>query len=892
MKKLFSIIISAALTATTLLSGMSISAFAAGVIKIACVGDSITAGSSEYNYPMYLQRILGDGYEVKNFGKGGASVHHVEEEVGDVNWGWGSVNDADGDGKAYFYYDDVAYTSSLNYDADYVFVMMGTNDVGSSDYSYYKTDYYDYLIKPYLDNGAQVIVMTSPTAYFYLMQDHNKINTTIRQMQIEIADEHNLTLIDMNTATANRRESFPDGLHGNSSGYMIIAQTVYKEFFGGAVYTLTANAGENATITVENPNPLYGDYVFKADNTGAGTIPILPGTYSATSQYSVYDSSINDISVAGDTTITFTYSGGSENYARNATVYVDSQNTYVKENANDGDDTTRWQSAAEGTEANPAWLYLDFGQITVFDSVEILWETARPSAEGFVLQTSNDAENWTNIAETQRIRNNDTIDTMRFDAVAARYLRVYCTALENSKTTGPSIFEIEVYNIRNYSELDNAKLALNNALDYAATLTQNVYTEASWSVLTSAVTAGEAVKNSGSETASDYTDAALAITSAVDGLQSNADGILNAAINRANAVIRYRYSPDSLAVLDGFLAEAATYKSQLIDDTVAQKMITCANNINSAIGALQINNLAVGKDVIIPSSNQSIGEKGTDESLNDGDFTTRWASGGNSSTVPEHVTVDFGSQTTVDVLEIYWETARANPDMITVQYSNDNVVWNDVNNTVFSGDIDNAVKIEGNDCFYQKITFDAVKSRYIRLYIVGTASFNDKNYTQMSIWELEAYNSVEAQLPEASVVTPDFTVLGAQVRNGSNGSKDLRFVISVSQNLISDENTLDASFSDFGVIMARHDELSAQNLTAEDLQLNTSISNVTVKTISANYMCNVNIDKYGYYTYTVTILGIDDLSRFYACRAYYKTTNGDIIYSSACATRNANGQKI
>lgn len=888
MKRIISLMVSISLTVTALLSVMSLNVSAAETIKIACVGDSITAGSNDYNYPMYLQRMLGDGYEIKNFGKGGASVRHAEEAVGDPNWGWGSVNDADGDGMAYFYYDDVAYTSSLEYDADYVFVMMGTNDVGSEDYSYYKPDYYNYLIKPYLDKGAEVIVMTSPTAYSYLMNDHEKINTTIRQMQIEIAEEYNLTLIDMNTATAGRRESFPDGLHGNSSGYMIIAQTIYKEFFGGEVYTVTANTGDAATITLENPNPLFGDYVFTSDSTGVGTVPVLPGTYDAKAKCGVFTGRVDDVSVTGDTTITFTYEAGSENYARSATVYVDSQNDHVKENAIDGDDTTRWQSASEGTAEAPAWLYLDFGATTVFDSVEIFWETARPSETGYVLQISDDAVSWTDITETERTRN-EGADAIIFNSTAARYLRVYCTALENEKTTGPSIFEIEVYNVRNFSQLDNAKFVLDIALNQAAALNQNIYTSESWAILASAVNAGQSVKNSNSENADDYTNAATAITNAINGLESTSDGVLAAAVARANAVVRYRYSPESLLVLDGYLAEADTYKDATLEESVIQNMLTCADNIDLAIASLEINNLAAGKNVIIPTDNQT---DHPDDYINDGSFTTRWASGGDCSTAPEHVTVDFGTATTVNVLEVYWEAARANEDMVTVQYSQDNVVWNDVTNAVFGGDINNSIKIGESECYYQSITFDAVKARYIRLYVAGHAVFGEKDYVQMSIWELEAYNGVESELSQNSAVTPDFSIIGAQVRDGANGTKDLRFMVGVSANLISNVNSIDDNFTDFGVVMARYDQLTANGLTADDLEVGASFDGVTIKTVPINYMCTVRLDKYGHYYYTVTILGIDDLTRFYSCRAYYKTTNGDIIYSSATATRNASEQKI
>ena len=46
-------------------------------IPVACVGDSITAGylsTGGLNYPNQLQKILGSGYKVMNFGEGGRTM--------------------------------------------------------------------------------------------------------------------------------------------------------------------------------------------------------------------------------------------------------------------------------------------------------------------------------------------------------------------------------------------------------------------------------------------------------------------------------------------------------------------------------------------------------------------------------------------------------------------------------------------------------------------------------------------------------------------------------------------------------------------------------------------------------------------------------------------------
>src|ERR687894_708126 len=58
---------------------MAISAQAAEKVRVACVGDSITYGAGvedrEKNcYPAVLQSLLGDRYEVRNFGVSGATL--------------------------------------------------------------------------------------------------------------------------------------------------------------------------------------------------------------------------------------------------------------------------------------------------------------------------------------------------------------------------------------------------------------------------------------------------------------------------------------------------------------------------------------------------------------------------------------------------------------------------------------------------------------------------------------------------------------------------------------------------------------------------------------------------------------------------------------------------
>ncbi len=84
----------------------------AEVVKVACVGDSITFGArvegrAKNNYPAQLQCILGSGYRVENFGVSGRTML----SKGNLPW----INHP--------YYRQVA-----DYDPDIVVIKLGTND--------------------------------------------------------------------------------------------------------------------------------------------------------------------------------------------------------------------------------------------------------------------------------------------------------------------------------------------------------------------------------------------------------------------------------------------------------------------------------------------------------------------------------------------------------------------------------------------------------------------------------------------------------------------------------------------------------------------------------------------------------------------------------------------
>ena len=89
-------------------------AHAAAPIKVACVGDSLTDGSKSSGgkkgdtaYPAWLGRILGSGYDVRNFGAAGDTLLR---------------------GTGWSYWDSAEFRQSKEFAPDIVIIMLGTND--------------------------------------------------------------------------------------------------------------------------------------------------------------------------------------------------------------------------------------------------------------------------------------------------------------------------------------------------------------------------------------------------------------------------------------------------------------------------------------------------------------------------------------------------------------------------------------------------------------------------------------------------------------------------------------------------------------------------------------------------------------------------------------------
>lgn len=181
-------------------------------IRISCIGDSITYGQyctdnnqETQSYPAQLQQLLGDGYQVSNFGVNGSTMLKNGSKP---------------------YVNQQSYQDSLVSEPDIVIIMLGTNDANGSNPPLlvnFEEDAME-LIETYRDlpTHPEVFIATSATCYVNSIQP-GIIRDQVVPMQKEIAEKAGCVLIDIHTATAGIGNLFPDNVHPNRQGYCLMA---------------------------------------------------------------------------------------------------------------------------------------------------------------------------------------------------------------------------------------------------------------------------------------------------------------------------------------------------------------------------------------------------------------------------------------------------------------------------------------------------------------------------------------------------------------------------------------------------------------------------------------------------------------------------------------------
>lgn len=193
---------------------------------LACVGDSNT----EREYPHFLQEELGNAYQVKNFGKGAATII---------------------DGSYFPYKKTPQYKKALNFSPDIVLIMFGTNDANpkwckdknrETDFKgtpqeEFKNGYIQ-LINDFKNKNPQVEIYVITPLPVWAKKNPEDENIQGRKEQLnewviptikEIAKKQDFNLIDIHNRMKNKYQYTIDGVHINSEGYKILAQTISKK---------------------------------------------------------------------------------------------------------------------------------------------------------------------------------------------------------------------------------------------------------------------------------------------------------------------------------------------------------------------------------------------------------------------------------------------------------------------------------------------------------------------------------------------------------------------------------------------------------------------------------------------------------------------------------------
>ena len=188
--------------------------------KVACVGDSITWGftivnRSKYSYPAVLQQLLGEGFEVRNFGHNDAAARFDAETP---------------------YVRKRVYRESLEWEPDIVILMLGTNDTKPWNWNpeVFRRDYAR-IVDSYLALPSHPkVVLVAPIRIFrvinmpILVLNPDVLEEGVRPAIRETGEEKGLPVVDLYSLFDSARYC-RDGIHPQRHGARMLAETLFRE---------------------------------------------------------------------------------------------------------------------------------------------------------------------------------------------------------------------------------------------------------------------------------------------------------------------------------------------------------------------------------------------------------------------------------------------------------------------------------------------------------------------------------------------------------------------------------------------------------------------------------------------------------------------------------------
>ena len=191
------------------------------VIRVACVGNSITFGAGIANrdrdsYPSVLGQMLGRGYEVRNFGFSARTMLMKGDNP---------------------YMKEERYRQALDYNPDIVTIKLGTNDTKPQNWRY-KSDFkkdMETMIRTLraLPSKPEIYLCYPIPAYAVQWGINDSIIVHgVMPVINRLAAKYGLKVIDLHTPLTGMKECFADNVHPNEKAAVRIAQAIYRQLTG------------------------------------------------------------------------------------------------------------------------------------------------------------------------------------------------------------------------------------------------------------------------------------------------------------------------------------------------------------------------------------------------------------------------------------------------------------------------------------------------------------------------------------------------------------------------------------------------------------------------------------------------------------------------------------
>ena len=237
--------------ALTIVCATAFATYGKDTVKVACIGNSITYGTlvedrETMSYPAQLGRMLGDGYEIGNFGRPGATLLKKGHNP---------------------YMKSPEWRDALAFKPDIAIVHLGVNDTDPRNWPYhgdeFVTDYVSLIDSLRAVNPDVRIIIARLTP---LSAQHYRFKSGTREwrdlIQEAIADVAKATgveLIDFSAPLRDRQGLMSDGIHPNAEGATLLAETVRGALTGNyGGLSLPAIYGDGMVLQRYKPLTING----------------------------------------------------------------------------------------------------------------------------------------------------------------------------------------------------------------------------------------------------------------------------------------------------------------------------------------------------------------------------------------------------------------------------------------------------------------------------------------------------------------------------------------------------------------------------------------------------------------------------------------------------------